>query len=419
MHRFARSILGAVVILSSTGVAFGQPPARFEDVVRNLRNPDEKVRISAVRLLREAGYAEAIAPMAPLINDPVNDIQLEAIGAELSFYLVEDVPTKKRVALVVEVRSEGRAPAAFEMGPLASWPKPVPPELIDALLTAIDDDNSKVRVEAIYSLGVIARPPLPAGADARLIKALDHYDSTIRTAAARVIGRLQVKTAGDGLFKAINDSNADVRYAAMRALGEIREERAVQTLNEQFTYYGKGEGAWSALDALARIAHPSSAQLFKSHLSSKDPYLRRASAEGLARIDNKPELRIDDRSELMELLEDAGNDQSDMARAAMAFALYKKGNQTYLGRLVDFMDSDRTAPQIQSYLVELGPSVVPQVVPLLQEPDESLRKNLVAALGLIGDQSTLPALTPLKSDRDRDVVAAATQAIERIRMSGK
>ncbi len=347
MHKFARSSLSALVLLFITGVAFGQAPARFEDVVRNLRNPDAKIRISAVRLLREAGYAEAIGPIAPLINDPVNDIQLEALGAELSFYLVEAVPTKKRVALVVEVRTDGQAPAAFEMGPLASWPKPVPPELVDALLTAIDDDNSKVRVEAIYTLGVIARAPLPAGADARLIKALDHYDSTIRAAAARVIGRLQVKTAGDGLFKAINDSNANVRYAAMRALGEIRDERAVQTLNEQFTYYGKGEGAWSALDALARIAHPSSVPLFKSHLSDKDPYLRRASAEGLARIDDKPQLRIDDRSQLMMLLEDAGNDPSDMARAAMAFALFKKGNPTYLGRLVDFLDSDRTAPQIQ------------------------------------------------------------------------
>ena len=144
-----------------------------------------------------------------------------------------------------------------------------------------------------------------------------------------------------------------------------------------------------------------------------------ADAEGLARIDDKPELRIDDRSQLMMLLEDAGNDPSDMARAAMAFALFKKGNPTYLGRLVDFLDSDRTAPQIQSYFMELGPTVVPHVVPLLQEPDETVRKNLTAALGLIGDQSTLPALTPLKDDRDRDVAAAATQAIERIRMSAR
>ena len=130
-------------------------PARFEDVVRNLRNPDPKIRISAVRLLREAGYAEAISPLAAVVTDQVNEIQLEAIDAELSFFLVEPVPAKKRVALVVEVRTEGRAPAAFELGPLGVWPKPVPAELVDALLQAVDDENKKVRIEAIYTLGVI------------------------------------------------------------------------------------------------------------------------------------------------------------------------------------------------------------------------------------------------------------------------
>ena len=92
---------------------------RFDDVIRNLRNPDPKVRLAAVQLLRESKYPEAIAPMAALVTDPVDQIQLEAIGAELSFFLVEDVPAKKRVALVVEVRNPGRAPAAFELGPLA------------------------------------------------------------------------------------------------------------------------------------------------------------------------------------------------------------------------------------------------------------------------------------------------------------
>ena len=100
----------------------GGPQARFDDVVRNLRNPDPRVRIKAVRLLREAAHLEAVTPMAALVNDPIDEIQLEAIGAELSFFLVDDVPARKRVALVVEVRNAGGAPAAFDLGPLAAWP---------------------------------------------------------------------------------------------------------------------------------------------------------------------------------------------------------------------------------------------------------------------------------------------------------
>ena len=134
--------------------------ARFEDVVRNLRNPDPKTRLGAVRLLREAKHPEAVAPLAALVTDPIDEIQLEAIAAELSFFLVEDVPARRRVALIVEVRSGGGAPAAFDLGPLATWPRQAPPELIRGLFQAIDDENARVRLQAAYALGSIARPPL-------------------------------------------------------------------------------------------------------------------------------------------------------------------------------------------------------------------------------------------------------------------
>ena len=415
MSRFVRLMVFIPTLLVTAVVAaVAQQPARFEDVVRNLRNPDPKIRISAVRLLRETGYAEAIAPLAAVVNDQVNDIQLEAIDAELSFYLVEPVPTKKRVALVVEVRTDGRAPAAFELGPLAVWPKAVPAELVDALLQAIDDEHKKVRVEAIYALGVIgsaSQPKLSEAAVARLLKALDHYDPAVRAGAARVIGRLGVKSAGDALLKAVNDSKAEVRYASMRALGEIREEHAIQALTEQLSYYGRGEGAWSALDALSRIAHPSSVPLFKTRLADKDPYLRRAAVEGLA--------RTGDAASVEPFVMAVNQDESEMVRAAMSFALYKKGHVSFLARLIDFADADSLGPQLQEYFVDLGPSVVPTVVTRLQDTDADVRRNLLAILGAVGDQSTVAALTPFKDDRDREVATAATSAIERIKMTGR
>jgi HEAT repeat protein len=408
MRRFARLALLVPAVAFLSAAASAQDPVRFEDVVRNLRNPDQKIRLTAVRLLREAGYNEAIVPIAPLVNDPVNDIQLEAIDAELAFYLVEPIPAKKKVAFVLEVRSDGRAPAAFERGPLVSWPKAVPTEVIDALLQAVDDENGKVRTEALYALGVIARPPFPEVAAPRLIKALDHYDPAIRMAAARVIGRLQVTSATDGLLKAVNDSSAQVRYASIRALGEIRETRALKTITEQLNYYQKGEGAWASLDALARIADPSSLPIFQERLTDKDPYLRRAAVEGIARVGD---------AKIVSGLEATANlDDSDMVRAAMAFALYKKGHPTFLGRMIDFLDSDREAPQIQAYFLEIGSSIAAPSIPRLQEPDEGVRRHLATVLGAIGDRSTVAALTPLKDDKDRGVAMAATNAIQRIQM---
>jgi HEAT repeat protein len=400
----------SVLVLSAFTLVAPHPvtaqTARFDDVVRNLRHPDAKVRINAVRLLREARYPEAITPMAALVNDPLDPIQLEAIAAEMAFFLVEDVPDRKRVALLVEVRTPGRAAAAFERGPLAAWPRPVPIEVITALLQAVDDDNQRVRAEAIYALGTIARAPLPDAAVPALIKALDHYDPVIRAAAARVIGRLQVKAAADALIKSVNDSNAAARYAAMRALGELHDQRAVQALTEQFNFYGNGEGAWAALEALARIGHSSSVPLFTARLADKDPFLRRASAEGLG--------RTGDKSGVSALEAGAGNDPSEMVRAAMAFALQKLG-RNYITRMVDSMDSAKMVPQVQGYLLELGPPIEKELLPRLQETEPLIRASVAEVLGAIGGAPSLAALQQLQ-DKDRDVVRAATQAVERIKM---
>src|SRR6478609_6591595 len=183
------SLKVAALVLTASTLASAQQPMRFDDVVRNLRNPDAKTRLAAVRLLRDAKYPEAIAPLAPLVVDPMDDIQIEAILAELSFFLDQDVRTKKMIGFVIEKRMSGIAPAAFDLGPLAVWPRPVPRELLDALLQAVDDDNPKVRLEAIYAFGVVARPPLAAEQQAKLLKALDHYDAAVRSGAARVIAR--------------------------------------------------------------------------------------------------------------------------------------------------------------------------------------------------------------------------------------
>ena len=401
------SVAGLCAVTAALAVPCAGQPAEFADVIRNLRNPDPKARLAALRMLHEARHEEAVVPVTALVNDPVDAIQLEAIAAEMSFFLIQEVPARRRVGLIVELRSKGQALQAFELGPLATWPRAAPPELIDALQQAVDDENARVRMEAAYAIGVVARPPLHDAAVERLIKALDHYDPGIRAATARVIGRLRAARASDALITAINDSQPAVRYAAMRALGEIREERAVQALNEQFKYYGKGEGAWAAFDALARIAHPSSAPLFESALTHKDPYMRRAAAEGLARLGAT--------SELSTVQSAATADASPMVRAAMTFAMTRFG-QNYLARLVDFFASERTSLQAQEYLLELGPSVLPGLTSTLQDPDPGVRAGVAEVIGALGSTDSVALLEPLTKDRDRGVAETAAAAIERITM---
>jgi len=403
-----RRLLPALVVAAATVAAavVNAQPARFDDVIRNLRNPDPKVRLAAVKLLREAKYPEAIVPLAALVGDPLDPIQLEAITAELSFFMVQDVPERRRRALFIEVRNGGGAQAAFLQGPLAVWPRPVPPEVMLALLKAVDDETARVRVEAIYAAATIGKAPLGAEAEPLLIKALDHYDPQIRAGAALFAGRAGVTAAADPLIKLVNDSASEVRFAAMRALGQLREPRAVVALTEQLKYYNKGEGAWSALDGLARIAHPSSIPVFTSRLTDKDPQLRRAAVEGLG--------RSGDTSQMATLETGAGNDTSDVARAAMAFALQKLG-RNYVPRLVEFLDDGSVALQVQDYFVELGQPVEKELIPSLQEFDAPIRAAVADVLGLIGGDASLAALQGLQ-EKDKSVADAISRAVERIKM---
>ena len=399
----------AIGVLALTAAVSAQQ-LRFDDVVRNLKNPDPKAREAAVRLLRDAKYPEAMAPMAAVVNDPVEEIQLEAIDAELSFFLLDqDVKARKMIGHVIEQRKSAIAMAAFDLGPLVVWPRAAPPELVSALLQAVDDKSAKVRLEAIYAIGVAAMPPLTslsAEQSQRLIKALDHFDPAVRTGAARVIGRLKVAAAGDALIKAVNDSHPDVRYAAMRALGEIRQQSAVQALTEQFAFYKKGEGASSALDALARIAAAPSVPLFKERLQDKDPSIRRAAIEGLG--------RTGDSSSADAIEKILGTDESPMVRMAAAFSLQKLG-RNYVGRLADMMTSPKAAEQGAAYLVELGPSAALAVIPRLQDPEPVMRESIADALGGIGGPEAVPALQAAAAKDPTGAGAmAAKRAIARI-----
>jgi HEAT repeat protein len=383
----------AVALWLAAAAPVAAQPARFEDVVRNLRNPDPKARLNAVRLLREAKYPEALVPIAPLVNDPLDPIQLEAIAAELSFFLVD-------------LRSRLTAAEAFELGPLAVWPRPAPPELTAALLKAVDDENPRVRLEAIYAAATISKGPLSPDAEQLLTKTLDHYDPVVRAGAARFAGRAGVKAAANDLVKLVNDSNAEVRFASMRALGLLRDERVAAALVDQLKFYGKGEGAWSALDALAHIAQPASAAVFTERLTDRDPYQRRAAAEGLG--------RIGDTASTGTLETGAGTDPAAMVRAAMAYALQKMG-RNYVPRLVEFLDDRKVALQVQEYLLELGAPIEKDLLPSLQEPDASIRAAVAEVLGAIGGDASLAALQKLE-DKNKDVVDAAKRAVERIKM---
>jgi HEAT repeat protein len=378
-------------------------PTQWQDVIRNLRHPDVKVRLAAVEQLGNAGFTEAAEYVAPLVTDPDDRVQFAAIDAELTFFLIE--PIGGRRVLSLTGGSNSRAQEAFEAGPLVRAAAHAPLVVLDNLAVAMRDGNSRIRFDAVHAIGVIGEAPLPAAQTKALLDGLEHYDAVIRAATARVLGRLRVVEAGDRLIASLNDSSPLVRRYAAEALGLIREARAVQSLTDLTAFYAKADMAGETLLALARIAHGSSRDLFRQRLSAPDPAIRRAAAEGLAR------LRDHDSLETLKAM--MTSDPAPSARLAATFAVGVM-DEPQAHVIAGALATDLGA-QARDYLLELGAPAAPGVQAALGvATDSRYRADLIHVLGLLGTRDTIAVIEPFLKDKDERVSRAAANAIARL-----
>ena len=398
------------------------PQITFEAVSRDLANPDPAARLRAARLLKDAGYPEAAVPLAPLVTDPQDDVQLEAIAAEVNIFLAERVVSRKRLGFVIEVRNQVLAEAAFAAGPLALGSRPVPAEVLTALRAGAHDGTPRVGLESLYAFGVLAAEPggarrrdLLSTSGADLAAFVGAADPAVRYAGVRVIGRVYARrpsdqavdtAVGDAVIAALNDRGRVVQVAAMEALGAMRYERAIQALDALFRHYGKGDLAEAALDAVARIAHPGSAPLLAAALASKSTPIRVIAAEGLTRIGDRAQTTA------IETALGAGGD--DRAALAKGFAAARLSGGS-IDPIVSALLKPRLRDQARAYLVDLVSTRLSAFPVHAQDPDAAVRRDLADVLGLSDHPAALPLAETLLSDRDQQVARAAERAVARLR----
>jgi len=410
--RLARGAAAALVVAALGAAAAAAPPQSlvgrpFEDVVRYLASPDPKLRVEAMRTLAQTAHPDAIGPIAQLVADPDDDVQLEALDTLLHFYLTEVPVGTKRVAVVFETGRKDPGEAAFAIGPYQILPRPVPDAVRTSLAKAMRDDQARIRREATWTLGTIVPPPAGAAAEASLAANLRDPDDDVRVAAARVAGAVRAASLGDALVAAMNDAKQDVQLAAMRALGDIGEKRASRALRERFLHDQHGQGAEAALDGLARLADPASQPVFFEQVTSRDADLRRAAFEGLARLGDVAAIRaVEART---------GGEHDRRARLARAFALARDGGRG-VPDLLKAIGEDHLAEQVMAYLVELGRGHVKELLPALASPDVATRGRIVQVLGIVGGPEALQALEPSMRDPDPAVARAAEHAIARVHL---
>jgi HEAT repeat protein len=412
----------AATLCAALGASAAASQASFEQTTRDLASPDANVRMRAVQLLKEAAYPEAAVPLAKLVTDPEDAVQLEAIAAELNIFLAEKIVPRKRIGLVIEVRSQIAADAAFSRGPSAVGPRSVPMDVLTALRAASRDTTPRVALEALYAFGTLA--PQSGGAERReLLRAsgpdlaamLGAPDQGVRFAAIRVLGRLFEKrpqddpietTVGDAVITALNEKDRPMREAAIQTLGAMRYERAVQALTDLYQYFRRGDLAGTTLDALARIGHPSSVPLFTAALTGKDSAFKAIAIEGLA--------RTRDATNLAAIEAALAGERGDSVLLAGTFAAVLLSHAP-IDPLIEALLQPRVHDRVREYLIEIAPGRTSAFARQLQDPDARLRGQVVDILGLSGDRAALPLVEPLMNDQNPVVALAAERAVARLR----
>jgi HEAT repeat protein len=142
-----------------------------------------------------------------------------------------------------------------------------------------------------------------------------------------------------------------------------------------------------------------------------DPERKRLAVEGLARVS-------DDRL-LPAFKKDFQREKSDELKVAYSFAIARLGDRAFLDSIVLNLPSKTLGRRCRDYLLELGPSILGELYPYLNDPDAGIRAELCDILASFGDADAIAKLTPLVNDPSPHVADRANRAIEQLRRTPK
>lgn len=236
----------------------------------------------------------------------------------------------------------------------------------EALVTALKDEDSHVRVNAVSALGRSG----DVNAVPHLIKTLEDPKWDVRKAAVDALSRLRDARATEPLSLLLKDPDSDVREAAAKTLGELRDTKAIERLvialcDTQTATRQAAAGALVRIDPHwdksqgARKAIPQ----LKIALKDREYWVRQSAADVLQRVSAMP---------------------------------------VFEPRLGGFSNPLHYRQQ----------AALEALVVALCDVDRDLRLAAAEALGRIGDQRSIQALTRSSEDADDWVREACARSLQ-------
>lgn len=225
---------------------------------------------AAAQALGRIKDPRAIAPLIATLKDQnVNRESAAALGAIgapavpplLEMTKTPDVVVRRQVILALAHSRDPRA--------------------VDALFSALGDDDATVRSSAAEGLGNIpGKQAVPA-----LIRALGDSSSTTRINAAEALGKTGDKRAVEPLLRLVKTDTYS-RSTAIRSLGNLKDKRATKTLIPYLQDQDQ-QLRWAAVDALGVIGDRTALPALARTLDDKDQTVKYAAWAALRKISGK------------------------------------------------------------------------------------------------------------------------------------
>lgn len=228
-----------------------------------------------------------------------------------------------------------------------------------------------------------------------------------RLDGVRKLGKIGTRDVVPYLIEALQDENGDVRYDAAVMLGRIGDPRAVPALADRlldgdiysliYAPVYVSDAAWGALEAIgtpeALTAIKTWGDKLLERLSMNDPDIRWHAAVFLGRLH-------DERA--IPKLKDMIYEDDEWMPVCAAEALENIGTQASIEALIEAAsvrigEIDKNFTDCRCHLAEvLGrhkvKEVVPELIDMLNEPDEMVQRCVSEALETIGSRDALAAV---------------------------
>jgi len=256
---------------------------------------------------------------------------------------------------------------------------------------------------------------LSAGDSELCVLSLDDEKPEVRIASAKLLGMLGDKQAADALLGRLADKNSRVREAAVEALCRVGDEKTVEVLIEKLE---DKDPAFRLhiVRALARLGDERAVPPLVKKLDDKVLEVRIAAASALGDLESRNAV-----DPLLKKLEETPTKDSPVElQKQIIVALGKIGDRKALSAILSILDSPY--PDIRKHAAEAlgnlgGESAVLPLVEKLADISPEVRNASAYALGKIGDKRAVSPLLEMLKEKDPELRITAVYALGTLKAS--